>query len=406
MNILLDYLFKVTQINPLPAASTAFLKQVCLVVKPKVGVTPGTATMCTSMAQVEALTANTEAQQLFNAGMSRVYVLPVANLNLASILGAQGQNFFTVLVSSDFTDSEIGGAFGTNSLNGIKYTAKEKVADPGITIVYADTGTGATAVVSVVEKTITVAIEAGETTNETIHTALLASTAAMALVSVELLDDEITPPADPGQTLADGLDPMTIGTYEGVVGISSNDKVFLKAQAIIKNRCAFYRAGTTGAKNLLFAFGKLLANPLNWYNQQYIEMPFADGVTLLGDANNLFDDRISFVIEDAQYAKRLGFFVCGGQAIVAPYILKNLVIEMQGTALNYLATNNPQYTPTQASLIEDELQKVIDEYKLRQWLESGNVDIKLEQSNFVASGYITVSEPSALWRFFVELRQS
>jgi hypothetical protein len=135
-------------------------------------------------------------------------------------------------------------------------------------------------------------------------------------------------------------------------------------------------------------------------------MPLADDVTSLGDADALFDDDISFVLSDDEYGNRLGLFCAGGKAIVAPYIIRNLQIDLQSKALSYISANQPQYTKVQAALIEDELQKVVDLFITRQWIESGKVEVKLEQSNFVASGYINVSEPSALWRIFGQLTQA
>ena len=64
----------------------------------------------------------------------------------------------------------------------------------------------------------------------------------------------------------------------------------------------------------------MLSNALAWRNQQYISMPLADDVATLGDAESYFDDKISFVISDTQYSNRLGLFVAGGKAIVAPYV--------------------------------------------------------------------------------------
>jgi hypothetical protein len=50
--ILLDYLFPITAIEPTPAASTAFLKQVLVVAKPKDGgVTAGTIVTLTAASQ-------------------------------------------------------------------------------------------------------------------------------------------------------------------------------------------------------------------------------------------------------------------------------------------------------------------------------------------------------------------
>jgi hypothetical protein len=308
MNILLDYFFPIAAISPTPQASTAYLKQVCIIVSPKASVPTGVATLCTSMIQVAALTDNTEAQQLFDAGMSRVYVMPADDLDLSDALVDCGSDFFTVLISSDFVDADV--------------TA------------------------------------------------------------------------------------MTLGAFKGVVGVSSDSDVFLAVQSVIENRAAFHTTTGNKAKNMFYAFGKLLSNSLNWTNQQYITMPVADDVATLGAANALFDDKISFVINDSEFGKRLGLFAAGLKAITAPYITRNLEIDLQSRALSYISGNQPGYTKTQAALLEDELQKVVAGYIERQWIEAGVVEIKLEQENFVASGYINISEPKALWRIFGEIRQT
>lgn len=308
MKILLDYFFPITQIEPIPSASTAFLKQICLVVNPASGVTINVPTLCTTMAQVEALTDNEDAQSLFDAGLTRIYVLPSADLDLADVLASDGSNFFTLAISSDFDDTDLGS--------------------------------------------------------------------------------------------------LDIGSWKGVVGFASETEALLDVEVLKKNRSGFLTNATNGVKNMLHAFGKLLLNQTNWLNQQYISMPEAGEVVNLGDANNLFDKRISFVMNDSEYGNRLGFFAAGGQAIVAPYIIRNLEIDMQSAALQYIANNMPQYTLTEAALVEDELQKVILSYIERGWLEDGSVSVRLEQQNFVASGYIEVPQPKAMWRIFGELRQS
>lgn len=204
-----------------------------------------------------------------------------------------------------------------------------------------------------------------------------------------------------------GGDGLFAGAFDGVIGVSETDDAFLADQAAIENRCAFHTTSGNKAKNMFFAFGKMLSNSLNWLNQQYITMPFADDVDTLGEANTLFDDKISFVLDDSEFGKRLGLFACGGKAIVAPYIERNLEIDLQSKALSYVSGNMPAYTKTHAALLEDELQKVIDErYVARQLIEDGKIEIKLEQENFVASGYINIAEPNALWRIFGEMRNT
>ena len=308
-NILLDFVFPITAIIPTPAASTAFLKQAALVVKPKVGVTSGTVVEATTMSAVAAVTDNTEAQQLFAAGMTRVFVIAISTLDLETVLEANGQEFFTLLISSDFTEANV-------------------TAD------------------------------------------------------------------------------LDVGSWKGVIGVWTDDASFAEAQAAIENRVGFFGATANGAKNMLFAFGKLLSSTLNWMSQQYITMPVDDSITTLGQANSLFDDRVSFVLSDKQYGYRLGLFAVGGRAIVAPYVQKNLEIDIQSRAVQYITTNQPAYTKTQAALLQDELQKVIDTYVGRGWITSGSIAVELEQDNFVASAYMVVPEAKALWRIFGEVRQS
>lgn len=422
MKFLLDYFFPITAINPTPQASTAFLKQVCVVVKPKDAVPTEIVTLCTTMSQVAALTDNVEAQQLFNAGMSRVYVLPVDDLDLVDSLLEYGSQFFTILISSDFSDPEIEGEGAIPDavkaqikIQDITFEAVTAgVGGNAITIEYTDTEDAGDEAASVIGNAITVGIETGVSTAAQIRAAILASGPASALVvaTVDAGDETDAQVTVAATNLAGGADSTTatqgldLGAWKGVVGVSSTDDAFLEDQAVIENRSAFHTTTGNKAKNMFYAFGKMLSNPLNWSNQQYITMPFADDVDNLGEADNLFDLKISFVISDEEFGNRLSLFAAGGKAIVAPYVVRNLQIDMQSRALSYISGNQPGYTITQATLLEDELQKVIDSYIARQLIELGVVEVKLEQSNFVASGYINISEPNALWRIFGEIRQT
>jgi hypothetical protein len=312
MKILLDYFFPITTIEPTPAASTAFLKQACVVVLPRPsGGSPveDIPQLCVSSAEIALQTNNADAAQLLNGGLSRVYTLAVDDLSeLDTILAEYGNQFYTLIISSDFNDAAVTG--------------------------------------------------------------------------------------------------MDLGTWSGVVGVSSTDDTFLATQAAIENRCAFHTDATNKAKNMCFAFGKLLSNALSWKNQQYISMPLADDVDELGEANSLFDDKISFVLSDDEYGDRLGLFCAGGKAIAGPYIKRNLEIDLQSSALTYVSANQPGYTNTHAALLEDELQKVVNSYISRGWIDTGSADVRLEQANFVASGYFEISEPKALWRIFGEITQT
>lgn len=306
-NILLDYFFKVDAITPTSQASTAFLNQACIVVNPNAGGTNGDITVCTTIGEIEAVTDNEEAKELLDGGLTRVYVLQNDDLDIATILDAYGQEFYTLLVSSDFNDA----AFGS----------------------------------------------------------------------------------------------IDVGGFKGVVGVSTVTDAFAETNAAIEKQCVFITNAENGAKNMCYAFGKLLSS-FTWRNQQYITMPYDDGIDTLAKADGYFEDKVSFVINDKEFGKRLGLFAVGGKAIVAPYILKNLELDMQSKALAYISGNQPQYTVKEATLIEDELTQVIENYVNLGLITQGTVSINLVNNNFTANGTLNISEPTGLWRFNAELRQT
>ena len=409
MNILLDYFFPITAIEPTPQASTGFLKQALIIVKPKMSVPTGVITLCTTMTQVGLLTDNTEAQQLFNAGMNRVYVLPMDDLFLATALEGHESDFFTVLVSSDFSKAEMEATAASKTVNGdLVFTATELgKGGNDLTIALLDTGVAGAEVATVVGNAISVSMDAGVSTANQIKAAIDASAAVLLKMTVAVVPGEGSAvqaaAAASNLTGGDGLD---VGAFSGVVGYSSTDDAYLATLASAPTMAPFHTTSGNKAKNMFYAFGKLLSNALNWRNQQYITMPVADDVDTLGEANNLFDDKVNFVISDTEYGNRLALFAVGGKAIVSPYIRRNLELDLQSAALSYISGNQPNYTKKQAALLEDELSKVIQSYIDREWIEAGTVTITLEQDNFVASGSINISEPKALWRIFAEMRQT
>ena len=412
--MLLDYVFEISSITPTPPVATGFLKRALAIVKPNSG-NVGSIVTCTSPAQVSAITDNADVAELFNAGMDVVYVLPTNSVDVSSVINEDLDKFYTVLVSSDFDHAELfedAGTAADATIQDITYTAEEAgVAGNDITINYNDGNTDGAADVSVSEKAITVSIETGVTTALTIVNAINAHEEAGEIVSASVAgENETNTQTETAEavSLTGGIDPvyLNLGMFDGVVGISSDNMDNLEAYAAQEKRCGFY--STNGAKSMFEAFGKLLSNALAWRNNQYVSMSFDDGIDNTGIAKLLFDKRISFVYTDTQFpfAKRLGFFACGGQAIVAPYIIKDIKLNLQSKALNYLASNQPQYTQVEASLLENSLQDVINIFIGQAAIEAGKVEVKLEQANFVASGYINVSEPKALWRVLGELRQT
>jgi hypothetical protein len=307
-DILLDYTFSVSPRVPMPAANAAYIKQVLAIVKPlNNGIAKAEIVKCTNKLEVSSLTANTDVASLFDAGMTAVYVLPLDTLEEQSSLEQGFRNFFTILISSDFTLDEV----------------------------------------ALFER----------------------------------------------------------GTFKGVAGYSFTDIDKAKAFGVVEKQCAFCGLQKNGAKNMFYAFGKLLSQ-VSWRNQQYIQMPHDDGISDLGVAKGMFNDRVSFVLTSKEYGNRLAFFAAGKQAITAPYIYENLTLDAQVAALNYITANNPDYTLAQASLLENVLQSVLErKYVAANLVTAASVSIELADDNFRATGTITVPQPKALWGIDVELIQ-
>lgn len=423
-DLLLEYAFPIEVIEPIAAPSSAYLNNVCVVAKPKTGqeANVGTIYECLTMAAVAARTDNTNAQQLFNAGMTKVYVLLANDLDLVTPLSTANQ-FFTLLISDDFDkdDIEETQATGTVTISnyanllttaadvitvaGVAFAAQAGAVTLGTATFRAatannDTATSLAAQINA-HATTSPLVTAVATTGAVLITAKQAGSAGNN-IAVSYTDNG---GGNIGATLSglvdgklSGGDGHFLGTWAGVVGVSSDDVTFLTAQALVSKRTAFYGNATNKAKNMFFAFGKLLS-ARDWKNQQYIEMPFNDGIDTLAEAEDLFDGKISFVLNSAEYLNRLALFANEQKAIIAPYIFEWFSLSMQGWGVQYIALNQPKYTLREASLLQDFLEEKAEErFVAPEIVESLTVKISLVEDNFVANGDLVIAEPKALWR--------
>lgn len=103
---LLQFAFPITTESSSVSANTAYLHQVLAVCKPK-GATPAGITLCTSSAAAAVLTDNVDVLELFSAGLTQVYVCVNADLNIDALVNPVLSNFYTVLISSDFTTGDL-----------------------------------------------------------------------------------------------------------------------------------------------------------------------------------------------------------------------------------------------------------------------------------------------------------
>lgn len=304
-DVLLEYVMKVDAYAPTPSASTAYIRKVLCVVKPK-GEATNTITECTETAEVEALT-DAKVGKLLDAGMTSILVLPVDDLSgLKTIIEASQEKFFTILIDGAFDNSAVSGA--------------------------------------------------------------------------------------------------DLSFFEGVVGWCAEEQSEAKAFTIQKNNVGFVDASSNLSQNMYWAFGKLLSAN-SWKNQQYIEMPFASGIDNIGKAELAFEDAVSFVLTSEEYSNRLGLFASNRRAIIAPYVYEEIQLKLQSKALQYISLNQPNYTESEASLLEDSLQAVIDLYIEQGIITHGSVVVTLSDEQFVANATIQIPEPKALWRIRATMQQ-
>jgi len=431
-DLLLEYAFPIEVIEPVASPNAAYLKNVCVVAKPKTGQTGNVGNIyeCLTMADVAARTDNTNAQQLFNAGLSKVYVLLANDLDLVTPLSTANQ-FFTLLISDDFDkdDIEESQATGTVTISnysnlltttpdtitvgGIVFTAQSDATSPVFPAKFqAATSNEATAT------SLATQINGHPEASELVIAQAVGAAVLITAIEPGLAGNDITLTySDNGAPstgavlsgLVDGKlsggDGEFLGDWAGVVGFSSDDVEFLETQAVITNRTAFFGNSTNKAKNMFFAFGKLLSGR-DWTNQQYIEMPFNDGIDTQGEAENLYDGKISFVINSTEYGNRLALFTNNRKAIVAPYIFEYFQLSMQGWGVQYITLNQPKYTVREASLLQDYLQEKAEQrFVASDMVEEVSVKISLVEDNFMANGDLIIAEPKALWRVNAKLQQ-
>lgn len=200
------------------------------------------------------------------------------------------------------------------------------------------------------------------------------------------------------------LEGLDLEAFNGVAGWTTATRAEARAFTIQKNNVGFVDASANLSQNMYWAFGKLLSAN-SWKNQQYIEMPYSSGIDTIGEAELHFEDKVSFVLTSEEYGNRLALFASNRKAIVAPYIYEELTLKLQSKATSYINLNQPDYTESQASLLEDSLQGVIDDYIEDGLISGGTINVALTSEDFVVKAEIRVPEPKALWRIKAEMYQ-
>ncbi|MDR3112933.1 MAG: hypothetical protein LBU09_00975 [Endomicrobium sp.] len=300
-NLVYDYALKINIVGGVPAQNLSFLKTPLVVVKPKSGFSDtGVIIDITSPSQIAAITDNANVVKLFDAGIAKILMIAIDTdlTTLDALFASRVNDFFTILISDDFTDAQ------------------------------------------------------------------------KAAASIGAL-------------------------FKGVVGFSSDELSFALANAQVAGRSLYY----SDEANMFYAFGKLLSQ-VSWTNLQYETLLNDDEIIDASTAESLFNARASFSLKDAAQANRLSFFVQGGEAIIAPYVLKEIELRLQDETVNWIALNKPNYDEADCSILAQYLtEKVLSPYIAARTIASGRVQITTQGGqNFIANGTISIPKPTALWR--------
>lgn len=155
--------------------------------------------------------------------------------------------------------------------------------------------------------------------------------------------------------------------------------------------------------NLYYALGSLLSlDTLD--NRQYIELPVTDNIVELGDAEDLFNKRISLSTSDIDYGHRLSGFFVGSQPIIAPYVDKLLQLDLQAAGVTATNLYKPNMTASAVAKVRDYLyQKVITKYINPDIIPNITLSLDVNEEGWVAKGKIALSEIKTLWRYSIEI---
>lgn len=395
---ILDYAFSVEVRTPIPQANTEFLRRVAVVAKPLSNYAGAGIELITNKNQIANFTANTEIVELFNGGLQQCFLVLGEDLqDCESIIEANQDKFYSLAISSDFGNTPFLPTRGSIKLTDVEFYSKASGVDTNeIELEIIDDNAEG---VTVTDKKIQVHIDiSGQSrTVADLKAQIENDLDANNLISVVDIDGVKLAPTLALTSFTHGHDDFS-SSFAGVIYSQSNNSAELETNAVKSNHVAFYGSDTHKAKNMMFIIGKFLSAN-EWSNEQYVEAPYDDGVILESVASNFQEKGISFIYSDAQIGLRLGFFAVGKRAIIAPYVIKQLTIDLQSRALTWINLNRPQYTQVWASRLQSNLDdQVIKKYIAKNLIPFGDVEILTDGSNFVGSGTINIGEPTALWR--------
>ena len=351
MGVLLDFTMPITANQPPPQGSTAHLKKLAVIVKGKDPAANQTV-VCYNVDEIAAVTDNTSVLEVFKALNSITLVI---SPTLADAV-VSDNDYYTLVISEDFEEAEAAA--------------------------YKPTFSGVLASIATSNEVASKGASKHNSQRTSAEKALKAASESL----IEALKNK---------------DKLAIERFTKSRNKAQNDI------SNLPNRCVFLDAEYS-AKGCIFAFSKLLSGSF-WRGQQYIQSDDSYySVSDLGEAESLFESRVSFYLNDSQYGTRLAFFAAGGNSITTPYILEQLKIELQSSALIYINQYQPKKTETTRINLEAELNDRLKDYMQTptDYLDKkSKVKVFDIGERFILNASIDLIVASDLWRIKAEVME-
>lgn len=351
MSTLLDYAFPVSVIETPPDADLSYLKRLAIAVIAKNG-TDTKSVICYSVDDVTANTGNASAAEAFKK-LNSITLLMAPTL--AEIDALISDDYYTIVVSEDFDE------------------ASADAWRPDFR-----------GVIASVSSTSAGAIKATITNTQQRKKAR----EALANNKYKLLEANAR------------KDTASVETFTKSRTKAANDL------AKLPHRCAFLDADYNSA-GAVFAFASLLSSTF-WRGQQFVTGDEKyHSVLTVGEAETLYDSRVSFYLKDEQYGTRLSFFGAGGESITTPYIEEQVKVTIQSEGLKFIATENPKKTETTQIRLTNYLNNSLGEFMQypTDYLNKADIELFDLGTRFELSGVMNINAASDLWRVRIEATQ-
>lgn len=197
--------------------------------------------------------------------------------------------------------------------------------------------------------------------------------------------------------------------FKGVTVYATND--LTKAEELSKTDAVFYDAGGSYA-GAYEQFGYFLTQ-VYWRNNQYYVLDGdnpASTITALGEADSLFEKRISFYLNGSG-GPTLGFFGCAGEAITKTYLNKLIQLETQEAITSYIQVNEPNDTAVQRINIEEAAMAVIEKYEGYPYFyldadKNNYIHILKSDDMYFVDGEAEIKIADPIWRAQIQVKEA